>query len=67
MTKTTFGRIAVGSKFTARGQTATHTKVDDRHAKRDKDGIVITVGFRTEVVPEHGATIDDILGSWSKL
>jgi len=64
---TTFGAIAIGTKFVAPGETVQYTKTGERLATRTSDGRVMTVGRGQNVVPEFTATCADILNSWGRL
>lgn len=68
MDKTTFGSIAIGTKFVLPGGRRIFTKTTSRLAKADAiNAVTLTFAKVQEVVPERDATVDDILGSWSKM
>lgn len=71
--KTTLKQIAEGSRFRLPGKSATFTKgVADsfnrtRIMVQNPRGTWLGMDAETEIVPEHGATVSDILGSWRQL
>lgn len=67
MTKTTFGQIAIGTKFREPGKTNDYKKLDARLAVRTSDGMLREFSAGWQVVPEHNATAADILGSWAAM
>jgi hypothetical protein len=66
--KTRFSDIAVGTKFIFGGNDRReYVKVSATKARLVEGGAKWDVPARKEVVTETGASIADILGSWSKL
>jgi len=73
--KTTFADLKIGDKFILGGndrrelrKSGTTTAVPvEASSLKGALASIITVTPTTEVVKEHGATVDDILGSWGKL
>jgi hypothetical protein len=66
---TQFRELKVGDRFVMPGQKTVFVKVSEDHVKQvgAKRPVWFPVRLDLDVVPENGATVDDILGSWMKL
>jgi len=67
--KTTFADLKIGDKFILGGNDRREFMKSAKKiaVSTEVKNLTITLAPSQEVVKEHGATVDDILGSWGKL